>query len=71
MNETWYTPSDLAERLKVSEQTVRLWVRAGKVRATKFGRFWRISGTEMERVLTEGVPEEGEEGEEEGEEKGK
>lgn len=64
MEETWHKPAELAEKLQVSEQTVRLWVRGGKVRATKFGRFWRISGSEMQRVLVEGIPEEGEEEEE-------
>lgn len=57
MNETWFTPNELADKLKISEQTVRLWVRQGKVKARKFGRAWRIPGAEVERVLEQGINE--------------
>ena len=49
--------------MKVSSQTVRAWIREGKVKAVKFGRAWRISKTEVQRLVTEGVPEDGDESE--------
>jgi excisionase family DNA binding protein len=40
---SWYTVRDVAERLKVSERTVRRWIAVGMLRANKFGRSVRIS----------------------------
>ena len=39
---TYLTPQEVADLLKVTEQTVRRWVREGKIPATKFGQTIRI-----------------------------
>ena len=57
MPEKFYTAEELADYLKVDGQTVRAWIRAGKVKAVKFGRSWRIADDELKRIVTEGVPE--------------
>ena len=60
MPEEFYTAEELADYLKVSSQTVRAWIREKKIKAVKFGRAWRISKAELQRLVTEGVPEDGE-----------
>ena len=60
MPEEFYTVEEMADYLKVSEQTIRLWIRTGKVKAVKMGRAWRIRSEEVRRVATDGVPEDGE-----------
>ena len=60
MSEQFYTPAEIADRLKVSEQTVRLWIRDKKIKARKFGRAWRVAGDEYQRIITEGIEEDSE-----------
>ncbi len=60
MPDEFYTVEEMAQYLKISEQTIRAWIRARKVSAVKLGRSWRIPRPEVERVATEGVPENGE-----------
>lgn len=57
MPERFYSAEELAEYLKLGPQTVRAWIREGKVKAIKFGRSWRIADDELKRILAEGVPE--------------
>lgn len=46
-NVTYYTPSEVAERLKVSERTVRRWIREGELGAQRYGRQLRIPDTAL------------------------
>jgi excisionase family DNA binding protein len=53
MEERMYTVKEAAERLRASEDTIRRWLRAGKLRGampggTKLG--YRIPASEVERV---------------------
>ncbi len=57
MPEAFWTAEELADYLKIGAQTVRAWIRAGKVNAVKFGRSWRIADEELKRIIAEGVPE--------------
>ena len=54
--ERWLTVEEAAERLSVHDQTVRRWLRAGKLQGTSINRRagWRIRESEIERFLTEG-----------------
>lgn len=38
-----YTPDEIAEKIKVSEQTVRRYLRDGKLEGFKIGNNWRIT----------------------------
>jgi excisionase family DNA binding protein len=51
--ETWLTVTEIAERLKVTEQTVRRWLRAGKLSGRNFsGRTgYRVREAELQRFL--------------------
>jgi excisionase family DNA binding protein len=42
---------DVAERLQVSDRTVRRWVKDGKLDAYKPGREWRIRPSDLEDFL--------------------
>lgn len=55
MPEDFYTVEEMAAYLKVSEQTVRAWIRADKVKAVKLGRAYRIRREEVQRVATHGI----------------
>jgi excisionase family DNA binding protein len=53
MAQEFLTTEELANLLKVSDQTVRLWIRSGKVQSTKFGRGHRIPASEVDRLMTQ------------------
>ena len=44
--------ADVARLLGVTEPTVRVWIKGGKLRAQRAGaRFWRIRQSEVDRML--------------------
>ncbi len=45
------TPTDVANRLQVSERTVTLWLRRGHLRGFKIGKRWRISPDDLQAFL--------------------
>jgi len=47
------TLQQLAEFLQVSEQTVRRFVKAGKIKAFKLGKDWRFYKTDIEKWIEE------------------
>lgn len=49
----YYTPEEAAAKLKIARRTMYLWLRTGKVKGKKLNRMWRISETELNRLLEE------------------
>lgn len=49
--EKLYTPEEVAVNLKVSRKTIYNWIQEGRLRAVKIGHFWRISESELNRLL--------------------
>jgi excisionase family DNA binding protein len=52
--EDWLTVDDVAERLKVNEETVRRWIRAGKLPVLDLGgprAGYRIRASDFETFL--------------------
>jgi excisionase family DNA binding protein len=54
VDEEWLTVQETADRLKVTPETVRVWLRDGRLKGTqpinrRVG--WRIPASEVERVL--------------------
>ncbi len=47
------TVHEVADMLKVKESTVRQWVRAGELRAIKFGKEWRVAYKDLEHYLND------------------
>lgn len=53
--DTWLTPEQVGRELNVHPATVRLWIRAGRLGATRVGRSWRVHRSEIDRLLTSGA----------------
>ena len=56
-SEEMLTVTEAAKRLKISQETVRIWLRGGKMRGHRLGGDkigWRIPASEVERVLRGG-----------------
>ena len=58
-NEEWLTVQEAAERLKVHAETVRVWLRDGRLKGTqpmsrRVG--WRIQASEIDRLLCGEAP---------------
>jgi excisionase family DNA binding protein len=49
MADKFYTVKELAATIKVTEQSVHNWIKAGKSVSIKFGRTRRIPAAEFER----------------------
>jgi excisionase family DNA binding protein len=49
--EQYSTIDEVAERLQVSDQTIRRWIKSGRLAAYKPGREWRIKTEDLERFL--------------------
>lgn len=48
----YLTSADVAEMLQVTPETVWNWIRAGKLRAIKVGRGWRIAEDDLKAFLS-------------------
>jgi excisionase family DNA binding protein len=51
--ERFYTISEVARRLEVSDQSIRRWVKAGELRAYKPKKEYRIAESDLEEFLKE------------------
>ena len=49
--EKLFTPQEVAQKLKIDMSTVYRWIREGRLKAVKIGHFWRISESELNRLL--------------------
>ena len=47
----YQTVQELAERLEVSEATIRQWIKSGELRAIDIGKGWRIANTDLAHFL--------------------
>lgn len=50
-----YSTKEVAEILRVHYKAVLQWIKAGKLKATRVGRDFKITGAEIKRVLDEGI----------------
>jgi excisionase family DNA binding protein len=53
LDETFLTVAEVAQLLKLNQQTVRNWIDQGKLPALRVGRRVRIRRSDFERVLDE------------------
>lgn len=53
LSKPFMTTQDIAELLKVREQTVRAWIHGKELRAVKLGREFRIAVKDLEAFVTE------------------
>jgi excisionase family DNA binding protein len=54
-DEQFLTVAEVAEILKLNQQTVRNWIEQGSLPAQRFGRRVRIRRADFDRVLEEGL----------------
>ncbi len=54
--EKFYSVKELAELLKLHTATLKGWIYKGAIPATKFGRAWRVSETDVKALLKNGFP---------------
>jgi excisionase family DNA binding protein len=54
LEESYLTVAEVAEKLKLNQQTVRNWIDQGSLPAVRVGRRVRIKRSDFERVLDEG-----------------
>ena len=50
-DEELLTTTEVAERLKITRQTVQRLIKAGKLKASRIGRDWRVKRNELETFL--------------------
>jgi excisionase family DNA binding protein len=51
MNTEFYTPAEVADKLRVNIMTIYRYIKAGKIKAYKLGKEFRIDIKEYERFL--------------------
>ena len=55
MQEPFLTVQDIADLLKVNQQTVRNWIDTGRLPAVRIGRRIRVRRVDLDRLLAEGT----------------
>ncbi len=50
-----YTVDEVAELLHVTRRTVYSYVKAGSLKATKIGKYWKITVKNLEEFLEKGT----------------
>lgn len=53
LSKPFLTTQDIAELLKVREQTVRTWIHQQELRAVKLGREFRVAVKDLEAFVNE------------------
>lgn len=53
-NETFLTVAEVAELLRLNQQTVRNWIDAGSLPAVRVGRRVRIKRSDLDRIVERG-----------------
>ena len=51
MSTEWLTVEEIAQELKMHVDTVRGWIRDGKLKATRFGRDYRIKRKDFDKFV--------------------
>lgn len=54
MVEQFYTTQELGQKLALRPQTIRAYLRGGKITGSKIGNRWRIGERDIEKFLTSG-----------------
>jgi excisionase family DNA binding protein len=51
MSTEWLTVEEIAQELKMHVDTIRGWIRDGKLKATRFGRDYRIKRKDFDKFV--------------------
>jgi excisionase family DNA binding protein len=55
VEETYFTPQEIATKLKVSDASILRWIREGQMQATRLPGGWRITETALNEFLASRV----------------
>ena len=55
LDDEYLTVKEIADRLKLNQQTLRNWIDDGKLPAVRIGRRVRVRRVDLDRVLAQGV----------------
>lgn len=53
MEEHFYTVKQIAQMLNIHPKTIQRYIREGRLRATKIGKSWRVTGHDLSRFTEE------------------
>ena len=53
--ETYWTVAELADRLRLNQQTLRNWIEQGSLPAVRIGRRVRVLNSDFERLVAGGA----------------
>lgn len=53
-----YTLEELVDLLKVTKRTLYNYIKSGRLKAVKMGKYWRVTQKQLDAFLSEGAPEE-------------
>jgi len=45
------TPDEVAQRLGITPNTVRIYVREGRIKALKVGKLWRVRESDLQKHI--------------------
>jgi excisionase family DNA binding protein len=51
----FYLVEELADKLRVNKMTIYRWIKAGKLRASKIGKEYRIARSDFERLINQTI----------------
>ena len=54
MEQEYLTVAEAAAILKVAQNTVRNWLKSGKLKGIKIERLWRIRAADLDEIMTKG-----------------
>ena len=46
-----YTLDEVADILQITRRTIYTWIKEGRIKAFKVGRYWRVRREELDRIL--------------------
>lgn len=56
VEERWFSVDEVAERLGMSRYTVSDWMKAGRLKGVKIGKYWRVNERDLEAFLQNPPP---------------
>jgi excisionase family DNA binding protein len=56
-SDEWFSVEEVAQKLKMDDETIRKWIRRKLLKAYKFGRDYRIRREDFDQFIKERAPE--------------
>jgi excisionase family DNA binding protein len=56
LEERLFTPQDVAERLGMSKYTITEWLKTGRLKGVKIGKYWRVKASDLQTFIDNPPP---------------